>query len=275
MASRNLSRPICITFSNEKGGVGKTSLAVNTACVLALRGWRVMILDADPQGHAGLRLGIKKDHGLYDLLVRDADWREVSRRVSPERYGIPGDVLLTESKLWVVPSNIETRNVAGMVAGDAPIVRHRVDELAGIVDFVIVDTSPTPSHLHAAFYAATDYIIYPTELSITSFDGLVESLSRRDTANKARVERWGFDPIKVAGIVPTKFRGNTVEQAANLEQLKAKFGGRVWHPIPLRTVWLESETDGVPVYNLDPSSPAALDVFELGDRVEGILNVQA
>lgn len=262
-----------ITLVNEKGGVGKTTLATHIACGLAARGSRVVVIDGDPQGHATIRLGVKKAPALYDLIVRDGEWTNAVRSISPERFGIPGD-RLPEGKLWVVPSNVETRNIASSIS-DADILALRLDELKSMVDVVIIDTSPTPSLLHGAFYIATDLIVYATKLTFTSFDGLVESIQRRMAADKSRNERWGLEPIRVAGIVPVEYRAATLEQQTNLAKLKEHFGELVWRPIPQRTIWTESESTALPVYALDPASDAAVDVWELIDRVQEVLSVRA
>lgn len=262
---------LVITLINEKGGVGKTTLAIHIAAGLAARGSRVVIIDGDPQGHATIRNGVKKAPALYDLLVRDGEWKNAVRAVAPERFVIPGK---SPGKLWVVPSNVETRNIASSIS-DADALALRLDELKDMVDIVIIDTSPTPSLLHGAFYTATDKIIYPTKLSFTSFDGLVESIHRRMAADEARQKRWGLPPIQVAGIVPVEYRASTVEQQRNLEELKKQFGDLVWRPIPQRTIWTESESAALPVYALDPHSEAALDVWELVDRIQEVLSVHA
>lgn len=262
-----------ITFVNEKGGVGKTTLAVHLACGLAARGAKVMLIDGDPQGHATVRTGIRKAPALYDLLVRDGEWTEAVRPVPPEKFGVPGH-RLPAGKLWVIPSNVETRNIATSIS-DADSLALRLDELRGLVDIVIIDTSPTPSLLHGAFYTATDMIIYPTKLTFTSFDGLVESIRRRQAADKARAERWNLAPIRVAGIVPVEYRATTIEQQTNLAELQKQFGDLVWRPIPQRTVWTESESAALPVYALDPSGGAAADAWEMVDRIQEVLRVQA
>lgn len=255
-----------ITLLNEKGGVGKTSLATNIACGLAAQGGKVILIDGDPQGHATVRCGIHKSAGLYDLLVRDADWRSVLRVMPPERHGIPGHPL-PSGRVWVVPSNVETRNIANSMS-EAERLAIRLEELDGQVDFVIIDSSPTPSLLHGVFYTATDAIIYPTELAFTAFDGLVESIKRRMAADEARRSRWSLPPIKVLGIQPTKYRSNTAEQKENLAELKKQFSDLVWEPIPLRTIWPESEGRALPVFNLDPRSEAAADVWRICKNVE-------
>jgi chromosome partitioning protein len=268
-----------ILLLNEKGGVGKTTLAVHIASVLATRmnkaephrGNEVLLIDGDPQGNATVRMGWKKSPGLYDLLVRDAGFGTVTKFVKPSRFGIPGE-RMTKGNLHLIPSNVETRNIANSIS-DADTLANRLDELKGRMDIVIIDTSPTPSLLHGAFYTAADAIIYPTKLTYTSFDGLVESILRRERADKTRADRWGLKPIEVMGIVPTDYRGNTIEQQENLAKLKAQFGTKVWNPIPQRTIWTESEGAALPVWALDPQSEAALDCWELADRIEEALNV--
>lgn len=258
---------------NEKGGVGKTTLAIHIAAGLACRGERVMLIDGDPQGHATVRLGIKKAPGLYDLLVRDAEWLTVAKVVAPERYGIPGE-RLPEATLWVTPSNVETRNIAGSIS-DADGLALRLQELDSLVDVVVIDTSPTPSLLHGAFYTAADAILYPTKLTFTSFDGLVESIKRRMAADQVRKTKWGMAPLDVMGVVPVEYRAVTLEQQRNLEELKKQFGKLVWEPVAQRTVWTESESCAVPVYNLEPNGDAASDAWEIVDRVEEGLRVFA
>jgi chromosome partitioning protein len=262
-----------ITLSNEKGGVAKTTLAVNLASGLAARGHRVMLVDGDPQGHATLRSGIGKYPGLYDLCIRDASWDSAVRQVVPEKYE---DAYTTGGELYVLGSNIETRSIQSLLE-DVTILAERIDELRddNAIDIFIIDTSPTPSLLHAMFYMASDALIYPTKLAYTSFDGLIESVMHRMEANKNRDKRYSLPPIEVLGIVPTMYRKGTIADDSNLEKLQAKFGKSVWSPIHQRTVWQQAEDHQMPVYAIDPNSPAAGDVWEMVDRVEKYMKIRA
>ena len=104
---------ITLAILNEKGGVGKTTLAVTVAAGLAARGRRVLLIDADAQGHATRALGLAKYPGLYELLVREADYQDALRAVPSAKYGgIAGDA----SSLYVIGSNIETINIAASVS---------------------------------------------------------------------------------------------------------------------------------------------------------------
>lgn len=262
-----------ITLVNEKGGVGKTTLATHIAAGAACRGMKVMLVDADPQGHATISFGLKKAPGLYDLLVRDAEFDDVAVPVNGEVYGVPGEAM-PSGHLWVIRSNVESRSIASNVE-DAMIVKSKFHDLDGTVDLVIFDTPPTPSLLHGSIYLATDWVIYPTKLEYWSFDGLVESIKHRTQADEHRTKEWQMGKINVMGIVPTMFRAGTSEQEENLEKLRNQFGKKVWQPIPQRTIWTEATSFMRPVWTADKNSKAAGDAWELVDRVQEVLYAKA
>jgi len=253
-----------ITLLNEKGGVGKTTLAVHIAAGLAVRGWRVALIDADPQGHATVAMGAKKSPGLYELLVRDAPYKDVMSVIPPEQYLIPGKP--SDGRMYLIPSNLETR-VIPMMISDAMKMHKRLTELEDTVDIVVFDTSPTPSLLHGSIYFASDHIIYPTKCEYLSFDGLVESLTHSQAAMSTR-EQQGLNALKIMGIVPTMYRSSTMEHRQNLNMLKKQFGPLVWRPIPQRTIWAEASSRHQPVFALMPDSQAATDIWHLVDHVE-------
>ena len=262
-----------LTIGNEKGGVGKTSLATHIAAGLANRGQRVMLVDADPQGHATLMFGLKKGPGLYDLLVREASFKDVAKVVPPEKYGTPGEELPT-GKLYVIPSNVETRNIASSVS-DVGLIGQRFEELEETIDVVIFDTSPTPSLLHGAIYIATDGILYPTRTEMWAFDGLVEAWAHRESSEAFRRNHYSLPPIKVLGIVPTMVETNTIEHTENLAALKAQFGSLVWPHIAKRIIWSEATRYQCAVFSLDAAHQASADVWELVDRVQAAITIKS
>ncbi len=256
-----------ITLLNEKGGVGKTTLATHIAAGLAIRGLRVILADADAQGLATVSMGLAKEPGLYNLLVRDAPFKDVLRIVPPEWYQVPDHP--SEGRLYVVPSNTETRSIATQIS-DAFTVLNRFRELEDAIDVVIFDTSPTPSLLHGSIYLATDAILYPTKCEYLSFDGLVESLTHRERVEPARA-KWGLSKVDVMGIVPMMYRGSTVLHQENLTQLREQFGGLVWPEIAMRTIWAEASNLRQLLYSFAPSSSSAQECWDLVERVERYL----
>lgn len=242
-----------ITILNEKGGVGKTTVAITVAAGLAARGRSVLLMDADAQGHATRGLGLAKYPGLYDLVVRNAEYTDVLRGIPAEMFGGTG-------RLAVLGSNIETRNIANLIS-DAWILADKLEPLADIFDTVVIDTAPTPSLLHGAIYLASDAILYPTLLEYWSFDGLAESITHQRVIQDRK-------PVQVAGIVPIRVRAGTLEHSDNLGKLRAQFGDLVWHPVPERIVWAEAASAQKPVFAYAPGSDAAGHAWEMVDHME-------
>ena len=253
-----------IALLNEKGGVGKTTVATHIAAGLAIKGYRVLLVDADPQGHATVMYGLNKEPGLYDLLVRNAPYNKVLRPIPAEAYDIPGKPV--KGRLLLLPSNVETRNIASSI-NNILVVRDKFLPLEGTIDVIIVDTSPTPSMLHGSIALATDGIIIPTVCEMLAFDGVRESLIHRDSFIEKKKE-LGLGSVDLMGIVPTRYRRQTLEHTEMLEQLVNAFGDTVWSPIPDRIIWSEAARAFRPTFSYAPDSQAAMEAWQLVNHVE-------
>ena len=242
-----------ITLLNEKGGVGKTTISFHVAAGLAVAGFRVLAVDADAQASLTETIGFRQTAGLYDLIVRNRPFREVIRHVKPEIYQYPNRKVT--GKLFLLSSNAETQSIATNSKDALAFVR-RFSELVGTVDFVVIDTSPTPSLLHGAIYLATDAILYPTKCEYLSFHGLQNSFMHREENERYRAQ-FNFAPISNLGIVPNIYRGRTLEHRDNLAELIALYGDLVWDPIPQSTIWTESSRVHRTIWNYAPGSPSA------------------
>lgn len=251
-----------ITLSNEKGGVGKTTLALHLAAGMAIKGQRVMIIDADAQANATAGLGLNEEPGFYDLLVRGAGWRDVVRVLPADMY--ESETEKSRGLLAIVPGNGETQLIAQKI-DDAYALSDRLRELGNSIDIVIIDTSPTPSLLHGAIYLATDAILYPTLCETFSLQGLVKTMKHRDRFAKNR-ERLTGQTIHTLGIVPMMYRAKTVEHSENLKELERQFGKMVWKPLPLRITWSEAAALRRPIFNVAPTSSAAQDAWTVVNR---------
>lgn len=255
-----------LTLLNEKGGVGKTTLSIHIAAGLAIRGHRVLLVDADPQGHATVAFELKKEPMLHDLLVRDLPFQKAVRRVPPKIYSHPDEQ--AKGELLVIPSDVSTK-VIPLMTSDVMVVRTRIRELSNAIDIVVFDTAPTPSLLHGSIYMTTDAIIYPTKCEFLSFDGLIESLKHRNEAASPR-EQFGLEEIKIGGIVPTMFRAGTQADEYGIGVLRERFGKLVWPEINLRTVWNQASFARRVLFNFAPDTKAAREAWLMVEMAEAI-----
>lgn len=254
-----------LIIGNEKGGVAKTTTATTLAAGLALRGKRVMLIDSDGQGTCSRAFGMSKQAGFYDLLVRGAKWQDVAVVVPPAMYAYPGEEENVTGVLCLLPGNHETRNIAGSI-NDPLLMLKRVNELRGYFDFVIFDTSPTPSLLHPLLYTAADEFVYVTICEAWSVDGLNDSIQRLADFNALRRAK-GMSSIRLTGIQPAMFR-NVVEHQETLNELRQTYGRLIFPVMRDLIAWPESARAQRSIWAYAPKSKAASDAWEVVDFVE-------
>lgn len=258
-----------IGILNEKGGVGKTTLSVTLGCGLAALGKRVVIVDTGEQGHVAVALGLAKAPGFFELMQRDAPWKRVVVPILPEKFLAPGKSTREGGSLLIVPSNIETRALPLIMKASQMTLRKRIEQLQEQVDYVVIDSDPAAGLLHVLIYTAVDYMIYPTKVEELSFDGLLEAQAHLEEANYQRAGHR-LSPVEILGIVPTLYRGVSLEHKTNLGHLRKHYGSTVWEPIAERAVWAEAlagTSNYTPVYAHAPGSPAAKEAWEFINRV--------
>jgi len=257
-----------VTILNEKGGVGKTTLATHIAAGLALRGLKVVMLDTDPQGNATSALGLEKDPHFYDLCVRQAAWRDILKLVHPDVYSPPD--MQSRGVLYAVTSNNESRNVANSMKSRA-IIRRRLQELKSAVDFVIVDTSPTPSLLNESVLLATDYVLIPTDCeAFSALEGVPDSIGHAQEARRATLE-VNINASMLLGIVPNKYRPRTVGHREVIQHLVAQYGDLVWPPMHQSIVYSDAQLLQQFLYGYAPTSRATQQMGQVVDRVQKVL----
>lgn len=255
-----------ITWLCHKGGVGKTTLSYNTAAGLAARGYRVALVDADPQGSLTHMAGFQREPAFYDLIERDAAFGSCFRQIDPDVYCPEKD----GGYLLLMPGNAETDNIN--VQRHAKRLRDKLRALVNDVDVVIIDTNPSPSKLHVGAYLATDYIIYPCIPEELPLVGLEDSISFTIGADELRVE-LGYHEIKIAGIVPTMVKQTTVQHAHFIGEMCNRYGAEyVWPQINHLTAWSEAAHHHRPVYVYEPGGKAAEQLHQVMQRVEAIIS---
>lgn len=259
-----------IALSQEKGGVGKTTLSTYLAVYLAIQGHRVLFLDTEQQKNAASAFGFAPEPGFYDLMERGAKWESVLRHVPAAVVGA------AEHQLWTVLGNAETRYLNSNDEIQTRITE-RLLEVDSLFDVCVVDSSPTLSDLHKGIFIASHHILIPTDLEPFSiYDGLPDT--NIHTANIRKLAKAaGLETSKVLGIIPNRYRSGTLLHSKFLELLKESYGELVWDAIPLATAIPESQNRQEFIFAAQPSLRITQALTAFGQRVErevlGVNNV--
>ncbi len=242
-----------IAVVNRKGGVGKSTVAAHLAGALTAAGQRVLLVDTDPQGNAGALVGIRRESGLYNFLVDNADFADVCRTV-------PSDAILPIGRLSahpliVLPGDSKTQVIPQLVRS-AYALANRLDEAADHFDYIILDTAPTITMFDGSVMLAADAVVYVTECERLALEGLQSGLKELKDAAAPR-RGVSLPEPRVLGIVPNKLRRGTANHAANLTMIRKAFGDLIFEPIPLLTIIGEASNYGKLVSAYAPGSEAA------------------
>lgn len=258
-----------IAVTNRKGGVGKSTMSSHIAAGLALKGYRVGLVDTDSQGHGGLMLGSRPEDGLFNLLINKNPLDDVVRLIPQENYA-PSPC---NGMLMLIPSAERTYQIPYMLQQDESFLfLEKMEEFAarGSLDFIVIDTNPSLSLFDGSIYMATDAFIYVTECETMSLEGVRSAFEQMQRFSQQRKKYLGRES-RILGIIPNKFRQNTIIHQHNIDALRGAFGDLVWDPIPLRTIWTESSNFYQPVFFSAPESAAADDARRIVDLTEKAL----
>lgn len=248
-----------VSFVNQKGGVGKTTSAINLASYLALRGRSALLVDLDPQSNAtsglGARLG-EFDRNLYHVLLEHTFPEEAIRNT--EIFGLD-----------ILPSSPELAGATVDLIGH-PNREFRLKETLGNIskqyDYIIVDSPPSLGILTINGLAAADKIIIPVQCEYYALEGLGQLLETVKIVN----ENLGLD-VGVMGALLTMYdRRNKLAQEV-AKEVRRNFPGYVFNAIiPRSTGLAESPSFGKTILQFDPSSKGALAYDELAREVIGM-----
>ncbi len=250
-----MAKVICIT--NQKGGVGKTTTSVNLGYFLAKDKYRVLIVDADPQGNASSGLGVDKTNleaSLTEVMLGVTSLKDI--------------IQATEFKnLDIAPTTPQLANAEVEMAGMKQkfvMLKKAIQSVDEDYDYVIIDSPPSLSLLTVNGMIAADYLILPVQTEFYALEGVAQLLESMSMVKKAT-----NPDLKLLGVVATMYDKRTSLSAEVMAELRKYFKDKVFEAtIPRNVRVAEAPSHGVPVGDYDKFSKGAKAYKALAREVE-------
>ena len=235
-----------VSIANQKGGVGKTTTSINLSTILAKKGKKVLMIDADPQGNASSGVGIDRDElelSVYDILINDVQVQEVVKKTNVKN-------------LSLCPSNI---NLAGAEVELVSVMsrEHRLKEKLDTVkdeyDFIIIDCPPSLGLITLNAFTASDTVLIPVQCEYYALEGLGQLLNTISLVKKHLNKE-----IEIEGALLTMYDARTNLSNQVVKEVKKYFDNKVYKNVIPRNVKLsEAPSYGMPISIYDPRSKGA------------------
>jgi len=251
-----LQLPAILAVANQKGGVGKTTTAVNLGAALAELDYRVLVVDLDPQGNATTGLGINArdlQMSIYDVVMNDAAIEDCVEPTSVKHLFVaPATIDLAGAEIELVPAFSRELKL-----------RRALEQVRDEYDFTLIDCPPSLGLLTVNALAAADGVIVPIQCEYYALEGLGQLLR-----NVALV-RSNLNPtLDVRGIVLTMYDARTKLADQVEKEVRAHFGPKVYrHTVPRNVRIGEAPSYGKPITVYDPMSRGAIAYRELAREV--------
>ena len=225
-----------ISFSNQKGGVGKTTTCVNLSAYLATKGYKVLIVDLDPQGNATSGLGFAKSeikNSLYNVMIDDMPIADAVVKTCVENLDLlPSSIDLAGAEVKLV-----------YIKDREHVLKRVLEKARGSYDFITIDCPPSLGLLTINALAASDTVIIPIQSEYYALEGLSQLM------NTIRLVVKHLNPaLKIEGVVLTMSDNRAIISRQISEEIKKFFGKRVYETAIPRNIRLaEAPSHGVPI----------------------------
>lgn len=250
--------PRVMAVANQKGGVGKTTTAVNVGAALAELGYRVLVVDLDPQGNATTGLGVNPrnlDSSIYDVIMRETPLEDCIEPTSLRNLFVaPATINLAGAEIELVPAFSRELKL-----------RRALEQVMDDFDYILIDCPPSLGLLTVNGLGAASEVLVPIQCEYYALEGLGQLLR-----NVGLVQGQINPGLEVSAIVLTMYDARTklAEQVAR--EVREHFGAKVCRNIVPRTVRLsEAPSYGQPIVVFDPTSRGAIAYREIAKEVSG------